>query len=399
MAAALLAAALVGGLWLFSRPASPTLVEAATVERTDVERILTTNGRIEAARRSNVYAETLGLIVRLPVAVGEELDRGETIAVIDDTTGRSELAQAQARLRAARADRAALDRGPDAARRAELQSELDDLEARERSLREDLERTERLIAKQAAPLVEKQRLERELAEIERERRATREQLELRVSAEEAEAAEARVVEAEAAVRAAERRAAAATVRSPIDGRLYSLGVRQGDYVSPGTLVARVAADEAVEAVIFVDEPELGRVSVGDPVTLTADAFPGRSWTCKVDRLPTEIVEQETRRVGEVRCTVAGETADLLPNLTANVAIRTARAQDAPTLPRAAVFREQDAEYVWTRDDEGLARRTPVEVGVRGADRVEIVSGLDVGDEALLPGAAGLEEGELVEVRP
>jgi len=397
--ATLLVAALGGGLWLVSRPEPAQAVDAAVVERADVEQILTTNGRIEAAKRYNLYAETSGAVARVPVAVGENVDRGQAVAIIDDATGKSELAQAQARLRAARADRAALDRGPDAVRRAELQSELDELDARERSLREDLAQTERLIAKNAAPLVEKQRIERELAEIERARKSTREQLELRVSTEQAEAAEARVAEAGAAVRAAERRAAASVVRSPIDGRLYSLGVWQGDYVTPGVLVARVAGDEAVQAVIYVDEPELGRVSIGDPVTLTADAFPGRSWSCKIDRLPTEVVEQGTRRVGEVRCSVVGETANLLPNLTVDVAIRTARAENAPTLPRASVFREEGVEYVWTRDGEGLAQRVTVETGVRGPERVEIVSGLAVGDQALLPGPGGLEEGHRVEVQP
>ena len=56
----------------------------------------------------------------------------------------------------------------------------------------------------------------------------------------------------------------------------------------------------VRVVVFVDEPELGRVQLRAPVKISADAYPDQTWEGEVDRLPTEIVSLETRRVGDVQ---------------------------------------------------------------------------------------------------
>jgi hypothetical protein len=107
---------------------------------------------------------------------------------------------------------------------------------------------------------------------------------------------------------------------------------------------------------------------------------------------------ETRRVGEVRCRVAGDAERLIPNLTVSARIPSASATNAPSLPREAVQGTGKDAYVWTLDAAGRARRTSVETGVRGDARIEIRSGVGLGDKVLLPGAEALEEGELVAPR-
>ena len=202
-----------------------------------------------------------------------------------------------------------------------------------------------------------------------------------------------------------RAQAEALAHAPAGGRVYAVPVRVGDYVTPGTLLARIAADTRpdavrVEAVIFVDEPELGRVRLGDEATLTADAYPGLRWSCRVERLPTQVIELETRRVGELRCALGAmqpELDRLIPNLTVNVAIRTAFAPAALSLPREAIEQRGSEAYVWTLDAGSLARRTPVEIGVRGPDRVEIRDGLAEGGRVLLPAGQPLAEGSPVAV--
>ena len=59
--------------------------------------------------------------------------------------------------------------------------------------------------------------------------------------------------------------------------------RAGSYVSPGDLVANVGQAGRLRVRVYVDEPELGRVAVGQPVTITWDALPGQSWPGKVEK--------------------------------------------------------------------------------------------------------------------
>jgi HlyD family secretion protein len=62
----------------------------------------------------------------------------------------------------------------------------------------------------------------------------------------------------------------------------------------------------LRAVVFVDEPEMGRVAVGMPVEFTWDALPGRVWKGHVERMPAQIVTMGSRQVGEIVCRLENE---------------------------------------------------------------------------------------------
>jgi HlyD family secretion protein len=220
-------------------------------------------------------------------------------------------------------------------------------------------------------------------------------LELRVAPDDVERAEARLREAEATVALANRRAGSAAVRSPAHGALYSLVVEPGAYVNSGALVARVGNLERVRIRIYVDEPELGRVEMGDRVSVTSDGFPGREWECAIDRLAASVISLETRRVGELGCTVENAGRTLIPNLTVNAGIETAAAESVVTLPREAVYRDDGASFVWIVAANNTAEKRPVELGISSASRVEVKSGVDTDSRVLLPGEMALAVGQAV----
>ena len=388
--------ALIGGAFLYFGAEKPVAVSAAVVERADIADVLVTNGRIEAGNPFDVYAETSGRVLRVAVDVGDVIQKGALIAAIDDRSARAELAKAQAVLDSARAEIAVYDVGPSDEERAELKSQIAAAEAQRRELRSDLEVAQRLIEKGATPQSEARELERRLEALDRDLARLQQKLFRKPPTEGRERLQARAREAEAGVELARRRLGSAQVRSPIAGTVYALAVRPGDFVSPGALVARIAGSSDVQAVLFIDEPELGRVELNRQATLTADAYPGQSWTCAIEKLPTEVVALETRRVGEVRCRVAGEAQRLIPNLTVSARIPSASAAGVASLPREAVQGAGDEQWVWTMDADGRAQRTRIETGVRGDARIEVRSGLELGEVVLLPGAEALEEGRSVE---
>lgn len=391
--------ALIGAGYLYWSAEEPMRVPTVSVERADVADVLVTNGRIEAAGRLDLYAETSGRVLRVPVSVGDSVQAGTVLAAIDDQAARAELAQAQARLDAARAEVSSWERGLTDAEKLDIQTQIDAAKAQRRTLESDLDRAKRLIEKEAAPKVEAVNLERRIAETDREIASLEQKLTREPDPGERPRLDARIREAEAGVALARRRLGSAEVRSPAAGIVYALNVRPGDFVTPGALVARIAGSDGAQAVLFIDEPELGRVNLGAQATLQADAYPGKSWTCAIERLPSEVVALETRRVGEVRCRIQGESDRLIPNLTVSARIPAASASGVAALPREAVQRTGAEQWVWTVDAAGRARKTPVETGVRGDALIEIRSGVALGDQVLAPGAEPMEEGQLVEVMP
>jgi HlyD family secretion protein len=200
-----------------------------------------------------------------------------------------------------------------------------------------------------------------------------------------------VREAEANVRLSQSHIGETGVRAPIAGTVYDLPARQGAYLNVGDPVASIGKLDPVRVKVYVDEPELGRVAVGEPVKITWDALPGREWTGVVERKPTEIVALGSRQVGEVLCTINNPNHDLTPGANVNAFIQAQVAQNALTIPKTAVRREQGAGVYLLQPDHTI-KWQPVKTGIGDALRVEILSGLREGDAVAEPSDVVLKNG-------
>ncbi len=392
LAALFLAAGLAAG-YFYWWPSELPRVAFLRVQQGNLVSYLTTNGRIEASESFDLYAETTGLVSRVAVQQGEEVQKGAELLTIDDQSARAALRQAEAQLAMARAELVTIERGGTPAEIAELQDQLGRARRSREQLKTEVAALERLVGKQAVPRVELEAAVERLATAESEVALLDQKIEEPSAPEQRERALARIREAESAVALARGTLGAAVVRSPIDGVVYSLAVRPGAFVNAGTLVARVGDISRVRVVILVDEPELGRLELDDPVTVTADAYPAKQWHCQLDRLPAEIVTDGARRVGEIHCTVENTTGELIPNLTVDVRIQTATADQALTVPREAVYREDGQTLVWIAAEGDTAEPRPVTLGIASATAVEVTSGLATGDRVLLPGQTELAAGQ------
>ena len=385
-----LLAALVSPACSDSAPA----VAAVKPERRDVVSYLVTNGRLLMPDRTAVHAATSGRIAELRVKQGGQVRAGEVLARLADSGERSMRMQAQAKMDAARAELAGFERGPTPAERADWQARLESARNESKRLSAAIARVERLIDKQAAARSELDELQAAAAVSRLDIASLEAKLRGPVAEERRQALAAAVREAEAALRQADERAAALAIRAPQAGVVYSLTVENGDYLQAGGLIARIGSPQRLRAAIFIDEPELGRVARGSKAILAADAYPGASWPCTIADTAVEIVELETRRVGEVSCSVENSDGRLIPNLTVSARIETGAAADVLSVPRSAVGRRRGEPFVWIADD-GKASRRPVDLGLQGPDFVAVAAGLTAADIVLLPGAAALAEGQPV----
>ena len=148
--------------------------------------------------------------------------------------------------------------------------------------------------------------------------------------------------------------------------------------------------------LFVDEPELGSLKVGQSVEVTWEGLPDRTWTGQVEQLPKTIVARGSRSVGEVLCSVTNEQAGLLPNTNVNARIRTGERENSLTISRAAVRPEGGGHYVFVVD-QGRLQKREVKVGLSNATDYEILSGITERDVIALPGASELQQGMAVAI--
>ena len=373
-------------------------IEGISPARRDIESALTTNGRIEAEQAVAVRAGTSGRVGQLYSRRGVEIERGEPLLQLLDGGQVAARARARARLAAAKARLVQLEAGLDPLRKVELNSQLARLEADRSRASEDLDRLRRLAALDAAARSEVEAQLRIVQDLAMEIDAVRRQLEAPPLDGRRSEFKAAIEEADAELRAAEQAVEALVVRAPASGTLFSLAVAEGDFLEYGSLAARIGITDRVRIRVLVDEPELGRVTQGSVAQISADAYPGREWDCRVETLATEVVEIGPRRVGEVLCQAENPDRLLLPGLAVRVRVVTQRTEDALSVPRTAVMRGDEAPFVWVAED-GRAEKREVVLGVTGPVYVEVADGLAESDSVALPADRSLTAGQRLRLRP
>jgi HlyD family secretion protein len=389
-------AAILGGAWWATRDHASTIeVKVVNPRREKLISTLTSNAKVEPIEWSPVRVENPGLVTKLPVHLGDTVAKGALIAQISDTGGPEQLKAAEARTAQVQAELDTLTKGGKSSELTDIQNQINKTKFSHDIVAREYSSLKRLYEKQAATLVEVETSHNKLRDLEIELESLDRRRAALVGKNDISTAQARLQEAQAAQRGAAIRIGLGAIRSPMAGVIYNLPARLGAYLSVGDLVANVGQLDELRIRVFVDEPELGRVAVGQPVKITWDALPGMNWTGKVERMPAEIIALGTREVGEVLCTIGNPKRELVPGTNVNAEIETSVAKNALTIPKEALHYEKGIPSVFVVEGDGVVRLRKVAHGTDSMTRSQITSGLS--DDALivLPSESVLKDGTKV----
>jgi len=391
----LLAAAVVAlAGWLYVRGSNPPVVPVVRASQGPLESSVTTNGKTEPVEWSAARADLGGIVTSVAVTRGQKVSKGQTIAVIEARQAKADLATAEARIAQAEADLQTLRAGGKSGEIAEIESGIQRAQLDRDVAQRDLESLTRLQAKNAATKTEVQEASDRLARAQAQIQAFTAKRKAMVSGGDVASAEARLREAQAAAALARQTIAVSVVRSPLDGIVYQLEVRPGAYLEAGAVAASIGKIDRVRVIVYVDEPELGRVQRGMPVTITWDALPNRHWKGEVERVPTQIVALGTRQVGEVTSLIDNADGTLLPGTNVNATIQSESVANGVRIPKEGVVREGGQTGVWVLES-GKVKWRPVKLGIANITTVQILDGLKAGEEVALPSDQTLHEGEAI----
>jgi HlyD family secretion protein len=397
MIVGLVAVCVVVLLYMNARRPTP-LVRVAQVSRTDLRSVITSNGKVEPVKPSTLRAQFDGFVSRVVATEGQNVRSSELILTMDDTQVRAQLEQARAQLAAQQADLRLAQAGGRADEQVRLTGDLKAAEARLNLLQRQQEALSKLVTEQAATREElaqnRADLERAKADVEHLRKS-KEQFDVQAGLDR-ERLDLSVKRWQAEVKDLQEKVNSARRVGPQSGVLFSLPVHERDFVRTGDLLAEIADLRNLRVRVFVDEPELGGLAVGQQCEVTWDALPDRTWTGRVVSLPQGIMARGSRNVGEVLCSISNTEAELKPNATVNVRIQLQEREDVLAVPRSAVQVSGDQRYVYVVEGNRLRRRG-VKVGVSTDTESEILDGLKEADAVALPGEVALEDALIVRV--
>ncbi len=394
LAGILLAAAAAGVFWVVQMRSQPPEAPFAKAARETLISTLSTNGKVEPLESAAARAERAGVVARILAEKGQAVAQGAVLAELEAREARGDVAAAEARLAQFQAEREAVLKGGRQREITELATAAERARLDLETVRRELAAVERLEKKQAATALEVRRQRERAEQLELELKSLGEKRAALVAASDRSIADARVREAEAALKLARERVEVSVVRAPIAGIAYQFDLKRGDYLNPGDLVALIGRVERVRVKVYVDEPELGRVARSMPVVITWDARPGEHWDGAVEKTPSQIVALGSRQVGEVVCLIDNPGSRLLPGTNINAEIRSQVVQNAITIPKECLRRENGQTGVYRLENEAAVWRK-VTAGASSITRIQILDGLAEGDAVALPGERVLKSGMAV----
>jgi RND family efflux transporter MFP subunit len=378
----------------------PRAVTVAAVTRGRALQAVYATGMVEADPRVELKARLAGTLRDLAVREGATVTRGQLLARVENRSltfdlrrGEADLRAASARARAESPQLAELE-----ARRAALAAELAQAE-------DELKRDEQLRASQAIPEETVSRSRRKVTRLKAElgaqdarRRATRSDLA-------AERARLGAVAGSLASVVED-----SFVRSPLDGVVLRRRVEEGEAVTQGQPLFTVGDTARLLLEVKIDEADVGQVRVGQGVAINLYAWPARVFQGAVTEIYPD-AERETKTF-LARVRITDPPPGLRSGMSAEVNIVTAEKLDALLVPAAAVLGMREAApdrpcrktggtcyegTAWVVRD-GRAARRDVTLGLRDVRQVEILAGLDAGEQVVVLGGKGLRDGARVRVR-
>ncbi|MGA3095232.1 MAG: efflux RND transporter periplasmic adaptor subunit [Bryobacteraceae bacterium] len=354
------------------------------VERLDLARSVVATGKIQPTTQVEIKSKASGIILKLPVNVGDTVHQGQVICDLDQNDLLPRLRQAQAALSMAEA----------AQRSAEADYERNKVEAAGPDLpflKRDVERAqdmfkENLIAQNARDDSEKNY---QLG-VNRQQQA---QVNLGVTKAAIAKAVAQVEQAAAQLSQSEEDLRNATIVSPIDGVVLSRDREVGDAVSSilvmgsgATLIMTVGDLSEVYVKGKVDESDIGKVYMGQPARITVESYKDQRFSGKVTKISPMGVEKDNVTTFEVRVSISNAARKLMATMTANAEIMLEERKGVLAIPEGAIIYKKDRSTEVEIPDATAPtgqRRTPVVTGISNGSKTEIARGLVEGQQVIL----------------
>jgi HlyD family secretion protein len=372
-------------------------VRVAQASRQSLESRISTNGRVEPEVNYEVHSPISAIVKAVYVRPGDTVPAGKLLIQLDDVEARAKVASAESAVKSAQAALEAVQQNGTVEQRQAAAADVARSKLERDQAQRDLAALSRLSATGAASSSEIAAAQQRLATAEANLHAAEQSMQSRYSPAELARAKAALADAEAGRQAAEMVLAQTSVHAPVAGTIYKLDAGATEFAESGKLLLEMADLHRQRVRAYFDEPEIGRLAVGQAIEIKWDAKPNATWHGHIERVPVTVITYGTRTVGEVIIQVNdNDDAQLLPDTNVTVTVITSSQSNVLSIPREALHSESGKSYVFKVVNDELVR-TPVTIGTISLTQVALLSGLNDGDWVAMGTTNGqpLQEGVVI----
>ncbi len=184
-------------------------------------------------------------------------------------------------------------------------------------------------------------------------------------------------------------------KSPITGIINHLHVEVGEYADVGKPLAEIVNIDKIKINVQVPELDVRFVNLGQQTPLKIDAFPDRTLMGTIDFVSFKA--DPATKTFLVRTVIDNPYYDIRPGMIGRVAFVRRVIADAVAVPIFTLIDKGGERIVFVEKD-GVAESRTISIGVIEGDRVQITSGLNIGDHLIVKGQTEVEDGMKVIVK-
>lgn len=196
------------------------------------------------------------------------------------------------------------------------------------------------------------------------------------------------------------------IRAPFNGVVAKKSTEVGELLLPGKQIATIVNPDKLYILATIDEVDVGRLRIGQPVTISVDAFPGEKFEGKVGRIsPIVSGGKLETRTADVWIYFNQKQQKIKPGMSADIEILVSTLRSVLSVPSQAVVEREGKKQVFVATGNGIkagdktvAKLTPVEIGETNWSFTQVTKGLVSGEFVITtPEVEGLKDGVKVRV--
>ena len=387
-------------------------VNVQQVQKGSMESFIKVSTQVSANSTVDVTPKVGGIVESLQVQVGDMVRAGDLLFVVDDTdlqisaqTAMASIQQAQASVNSAQAQYNSAVGGSSQSQLDSARTAMDSAKISYDDAVKNLERTKELYEVGGAAQTEVESLESSVELARQQYEAAKTQYDLlnnQILKESAEAAAAGVKQAQAGVESAhsqyqsiQNQIANTRVKAEVSGMVASNNVTVGSMVNANSSVMTLMDIDTVKVVLGVSDEVINQISMGSPVYVTISAASDQPFEGHVTNIAP--APDNSTMLYPVEVELQNSDHIIKPGMFASAKLVLSSQEGVISLPLNAVVSKNDETYVFVVQEDNTVKKVNVETGMSNEESIEIISGLQEGDQVVIKGQDYLIDGSFVEI--
>lgn len=373
-------------------------VETQKIIPETIEQYSNISSKVKANNEVSVQPKISGTVKKVYVSLGDIVKAGDVLFEIDDTDLRFQVEQAEASLVLAQANHERNIGGSLETQVVQQQSAVNTYEIQYNDLVKDLENTKTLYAKGA---VSKQELDNLQSSVDKAKlqfdtalqdlRLTKE----KIAKETKKSGKASILQAQVALDNARTQLGYTKVKAEIDGVISACDITEGSTVSTQIAAMKIANMDKVKLSFNISDDIINRVSAGSKAYITISSASDTLYEGTVTNI-SPVADSQTMMY-PVEIYIDNPDYHIKPGMFASIKLVLSNKENTILVPLNAVIEENNEKFVYTVDKNNIAHKTIVETGIKNDTSIEIVKGVEAGDQVVVKGQDFLSDKSTVNV--